>query len=136
MGIQFSVLSTFKLHLRSPFNILVDDCYLDIDLVLESSDGVRFGAHKINLEQYSAGFPIAEATHFDNEVVTLAEEGSLLGPLLQFMHNVQQPELKKLPFVTLELLAQAVEKYMVFSAMPICQMHMEFVQLITCFSTQ
>ena len=98
--------------------------------MIESSDGVRFGAHKRNLEQHSAGFPIAEVTKFDNaeEVVTLPEHGSALGPLLQFMHNgVPQPDLKELSFSTLALLAEAVEKYMVFSATQVCKMHMGFV---------
>jgi hypothetical protein len=43
------------------------------------------------------------------------------------MHNARQPNLSKLPFPTLELLAEAVEKYMVFSAMQVCMMHMGFV---------
>jgi len=102
----------------------VKDCYLCIDLVIESSDGARFGAHKRNLEQYSAGFPTAEETVFDN-IVTLSEEASVLGPLLHFMHNTRQPDLSKLSFVTLELLAEAAEKYMVFSAMQVCKIYME-----------
>jgi len=103
----------------------VKDCYLYIDLVLESSDGHRLGAHKTNLEQYSAGFPIAESINSENEVVTLSEKGLVLGLLLQFMHNTQQPELSNLSFPTLELLAEAVEKYMVFSAMQVCKIYME-----------
>ena len=110
-------------------SIPVEDCYLCIDLVLESSDGTRFGAHKMNLEQYSAGFPTAEATVFDN-IVALSEKASVLGPLLHFMHNTRQPDLSKLSFETLELLAEAVEKYMVFSAMQACKIYMEFVQFI------
>jgi hypothetical protein len=110
---------------------VVEECHLYVDLVLESSDGVRYGAHKTNLEQYSAGFPIAEATNSYNEVVALCEKSSVLQPLLQFMHNTQQPDLKKLSFSTLESLAEAVEKYMVFSATQVCKMQMGFVHLLS-----
>jgi len=102
----------------------VENCYLCIDIVLKSSDGALFGAHKRNLEQYSAGFPAAEATVFDN-IVTLSEKAPVLGPLLHFMHNTRQPDLSKLSFSTLELLAEAIEKYMVFSAMQVCRIYME-----------
>jgi len=102
----------------------VKECNLYVDLVLESSDGIRCGAHKTNLEQYSAGFPIAEATISDHEVVTLSEKASVLHLLLQFMHNTRQPELRKLSFPTLALLAEAVEKYMVFPGMQVCKLQM------------
>ena len=103
---------------------------MNIDLILESSDGVRYGAHKKNLERYSDGFPIAEATNSHNEVVALSERSSVLQLLLQFMHNTRQPELKNLPFSTVESLAEAVEKYMVFSAIQVCKMQMEFVRFL------
>ena len=122
------MLETEVLSTRIP----VEDCYLSIDLVLQSSDGVRFGAHKMNLEQYSAGFPTADSTVFDN-IVTLSEKASVLGPLLHFMHNTRQPDLSKLSFDTLGLLAEAVEKYMVFSAMQVCNIYMRFVQLVLLF---
>lgn len=83
----------------------------------------------MNLEQYSAGFPTAEATVFD-KIVTLSEKASVLGPLLHFMHNTRQPDLSKLSFPTLGSLAEAAEKYMVFSAMQVCKTYMEFVQLL------
>lgn len=105
---------------------------MHIDLLLESSDGIIFGAHKANLEQFSAGFPIAEATNSDNEVVTLSENGSVLRLILQLMHNTRQPDLRTIKFRTLELLAEAVEKYMIFSAMQVCMLCMElsFIHLI------
>jgi len=102
----------------------VKECHLSVDLVLESSDGIRCGAHKTNLEQYSAGFPVAEVTNSDHEVVTLSEKTSVLHLLLQFMHNTRQPDLRMLSFSTLEPLAEAVEKYMVFPGMQVCKMQM------------
>ena len=110
--------------------MLVAGCILDVDLVLGSSNHVVFGAHKRNLELYSEGFPIAQGTSHDNEVVILSEGDLVLRLLLEFMHNTQQPNLSKLTFSTLALFAEAVEKYMVFSAMQVCKMHMEFVHLL------
>jgi len=108
----------------------VDECLLYIDLVLESSNGVRFGAHKTNLELYSDGFPIAKVTQSDSEVVKLSENDSVLRLLLQFMHNARQPEMSSIFFEDLELLAEAVEKYMIFSAIQVCRMQMEKFLLI------
>jgi len=103
----------------------VADCILDIDLVLKASNDLIFGAHKRNLELYSEGFPIAQGTSSDNEVIILSEGGLVLRLLLEFMHNTLQPDLSNLTFSTLALFAEAVEKYMVFSAMQVCKMHME-----------
>ena len=114
--------------------MLVAGCILDIDLVLESSNHVVFGAHKRNLELYSEGFPIAQGTNSENEVVILSEGGLVLYLLLAFMHNTEQPDLSKFGFSTLALFAEAVEKYMVFSARQVCKMHMEFVHLLLLLS--
>jgi len=104
----------------------VSDCYLAIDVKLNSADGQVFGAHQRNLEVFSDAFPTAGSTTA-NEVVNLEENAEVLQLMLQFMHNTRQPDLNKIPFSTLAPLAEAAEKYMIYSAMQICHIHMEFV---------
>jgi len=102
----------------------VTDCKLSTDIVLESCDGVRYGAHAANLEAYSAGFPLAASTQFSGEIVHLPEHSNVLRLLLQYMHNERQPDSSGIPFKVLAPLAEAVEKYMVFSAMEVCKIRM------------
>ena len=47
--------------------------------------------------------------------------------LFQFMYPQRQPNLKQLEFRTLSALAEAAEKYQVFSALDICSVYMRFV---------
>ena len=103
------------------------DCQLPTDVVLESCDGFRFGAHSANLEAYSAGFPLAASTQFNGEIAQLPERSEVLELLLQYMHNERQPDSSEIPFKVLAPLAEAVEKYMVFSAMEVCKIRMQFV---------
>ncbi len=93
---------------------------------LKSSGGKVFGAHQTNLEVFSDAFPMAGSTTAE-EVVTLEENSGVLRLMLQFMHNTRQPNLSKVPFSTLAPLAEAVEKYMIYSAMQICHTYMGFV---------
>jgi len=111
----------------------VDDCILEIDVRLKSSNGTVFGAHQRNLEQYSDGFPFAASTTVE-EVVKLSETADVLRLMLKFMHNVRQPELSGVQFSTLSALAEAVEKYMIYSAMGVCKMQMASVSLLFAFS--
>ncbi|KAE9387726.1 hypothetical protein BT96DRAFT_1078971 [Gymnopus androsaceus JB14] len=46
-----------------------EECTLATDIVLRSSDGVRFGAHTRNLEIYSDGFPSVDAVRNSGEDV-------------------------------------------------------------------
>lgn len=87
-----------------------------------------FGAHQRNLENFSDSFPLAGSTTVD-EVVVLEEKADVLRLMLQFMHNTRQPNLGEVSFSILAPLAEAVEKYMIYSAMQICHTHMEFVIL-------
>ena len=93
---------------------------------LNSADGQVFGAHQRNLEVFSDAFPTAGSTTA-NEVVNMEENAEVLQLMLQFMHNTRQPDLNKTPFSTLAPLAEAAEKYMIYSAMQICHIHMEFI---------
>ncbi|KAF8161659.1 hypothetical protein B0H34DRAFT_701977 [Crassisporium funariophilum] len=101
-------------------------CHLHGDLVLQASDGVQFLAHKINLQTYSQVFaPSAALEASEDEVVHLTESSSVLRLILQYMHNIRQPDLRGLPFSTLEALSEAVEKYIIYSAMEVCNTRME-----------
>ena len=104
----------------------MEDCKNSVDITLESIDGITFGAHQKNLEFFSEGFPVAGST-VATEVVQLQENADVLRIMLKFMHNARIPELKNIQFSTIAPLAEAVEKYMIFSAMEVCRAYMEFV---------
>jgi hypothetical protein len=56
--------------------------------------------------------------------VLLTETSSILEILFQYMYPQPQPDIDAMQFEDFALLAEAVEKYEVFSAMSICKMHM------------
>lgn len=114
-GLQFS-------DLISP---LVKDCILPVDLVLESSDGKRFGAHTINLQQYSEGFPIGGSVTIETDIPKMPESSQALRLLLRFMHHSRQPYLGNISVKVLSELAEAVEKYVIYSAMELCRLYMK-----------
>ncbi|KIM36750.1 hypothetical protein M413DRAFT_77812, partial [Hebeloma cylindrosporum] len=78
-----------------------------------------YGAHSANLEAYSAGFPLAASTQINGEIVKMVEHSDVLKLLLQYMHNERQPDSSEIRWRVLAPLAEAVEKYMVFSAMEV-----------------
>ncbi|KAF8055418.1 hypothetical protein FPV67DRAFT_830280 [Lyophyllum atratum] len=100
------------------------DCPLKVDILLRSSDGARFAAHSQNLEQYSEGFAPSAFLSENVPTVPVQEKSKVVLLLLQYMHLKPQPDLTSLKFDVLEALANAVEKYLVYSAMPICKLHM------------
>ncbi|EDR07785.1 uncharacterized protein LACBIDRAFT_294451 [Laccaria bicolor S238N-H82] len=79
----------------------------------------EYGAHSTNLEIYSGGFPPATSTTVTGEIVEMPEASAVLKLLLHYMHNERQPDSSKITFNVLYPLAEAVEKYMVFSAMEV-----------------
>ncbi|KAG7091612.1 hypothetical protein E1B28_010631 [Marasmius oreades] len=97
-------------------------CTIPVDITLQSSDGIHFGAHKKNLEYFSEGFPPVEWTdEKTDEIVELSEKEIVLELLLRFMHNAALPILSKecSGWNINDLLAfiDAVEKYGVFIAL-------------------
>ncbi|KAJ3515024.1 hypothetical protein NLJ89_g2022 [Agrocybe chaxingu] len=113
---------------RRPNMSRFGDCNLTVDMILQSSDGESFGAHQFNLECYSAGFPPAASTITNSPedmTVELTETAVVLRLMLQYMHNVRQPDLSKVSFLVLSALAEAVEKYLIFPAMDVCKVFME-----------
>ena len=114
--------------LRTVISPVIADCPLTTDVILRSSDGVEYGAHSANLEIYSGGFPPAASTKVSQgEIVQMPETSVVLKLLLHYMHNDRQPDSSKITFSVLYPLAEAVEKYMVFSAMEVCKIRMQYV---------
>jgi BTB/POZ domain len=90
---------------------------------------VLFEVHRKNLEVHSEGFAGADAilSSAEKEVVPLLENSAVLELLLQFMYRQPQPDLKTVGFETLAALAEAAEKYQVYSATTLCNIFMQFV---------
>jgi len=102
-------------------------CATDSDLPLQSSDGVLYKVHRRNLELHSEGFAAAAAISAASdcsEIVQLSESSAVLDLLLQYIYRQRQPDLDDIDFGTLAELAEAVEKYEIYSAMKVCSMHM------------
>lgn len=102
-------------------SILVDAG--DADVIFESSDNVLFSIHRKNLEVATGAFP---PSNFSTEGrnVALSESSSTLELMFQYVYPMPQPDVSSLPFESLALLAEAVEKYQVFPAILICKIHM------------
>jgi len=98
----------------------------DADLVIQSSDGVRFHIHSKYLENTSGGFAPSEFPVKD-EVITLPETAETLELMFQFVYPRRQPVLASLSFGTLAALAEASEKYEIFPSMQICNIYMTYV---------
>lgn len=76
---------------------------------------------------HTEGFPGDDIATF-NEVVDLTETSTTLELLFQYMYRQPQPILEGLDFKELSSLAEAAEKYRVFSAMEVCRLFMRFVK--------
>ncbi|KIM44434.1 hypothetical protein M413DRAFT_442416 [Hebeloma cylindrosporum] len=99
-----------------------------VDLVAQSSDGVVFHLHRKNLELYTDGaFPglhnsvNRSSSRAESQIVRLDELSLILEIVFQFLYPRRQPSLKGLDFQTISAVADAVEKYRVFSAMNLCE---------------
>ncbi|KAJ7142455.1 hypothetical protein C8R44DRAFT_760689 [Mycena epipterygia] len=98
----------------------------DADVVFQSCDGTLFGIHRPNLQTNTEGFPPPEINTRD-EVVPLSESAPTLELLFQFIYPRRHPALDETAFADLAALAEAAEKYQVFSAMNICRIRMRDV---------
>jgi hypothetical protein len=117
------------LQFTSNFDLNPTVCASDSDITLQSSDAVLFEVHRKNLKVHSEGFAGADAISRSagKEVVPLSENSAVLELLLQYMYRQPQPDLKNVEFATLAALAEAAEKYQVYSATTICSVFMWFV---------
>ncbi|KAF5346236.1 hypothetical protein D9758_011316 [Tetrapyrgos nigripes] len=95
------------------------------DVVFRSSDKVLFHVHQKHLEVCAEGFPLAKhTTPSQNEIIPLSEKSSTLELLFQFILPQRFPELDKLDFEQLMELANASEKYVVYSGQSTCALYM------------
>jgi len=98
-----SVDSATKLSLITSSNEFSDQsvsarfCAPDFDVTFQSSDGIHFRIHKINLEVSTEGFVPSEfETH--NEIVPLTETAITLELLFQFCYPDRHPDVEALEF--------------------------------------
>ncbi|KAG5637536.1 hypothetical protein H0H81_004232 [Sphagnurus paluster] len=132
-GEQHELSEGHKFAWREPsslgFEILAVDVKFnasDADVQFISADNVIFHLHRKNLETHTSAFPTAEFnTH--GELVPLTENALTLELLFQFVYPQRHPRLDNTPFEELSLLAEAAEKYEVYSAMNICSVRMKYV---------
>jgi hypothetical protein len=103
---------------------VIEGCPLQADLVLVSSDGHRFGAHTKNLGEFTGSFPLHLPPANGEEVQMPDVDFKALPLFLRYVHHHRQPDLSNVPFTTLRQLAEAVEKYDVYSATEICKVQM------------
>ena len=96
---------------------------LDSDVTFKSSDNILFRIHKVNLKVSARGFAPPEFETFD-EITCLTESAKILELLFQFCYPDRRPDVEQPEFDDLALLAEAAEKYEVFSAMNICNIFM------------
>lgn len=99
---------------------------IDSDVIFRSCDDVLFKIHRRNLEFATGGFPPSDFETL-NEIVQLTEQSSTLEILFQYVYPLRQPDISSVSFDTLALVAEAAEKYQVFSAIYICKIMMQYV---------
>lgn len=85
-------------------------------VTIRSADNVLFNIHHKNLEVNTGAFPGKE---FDarGEVVHLTERADVLAILFEFIYPRRHPTLEDENFETVAAVAEAIEKYEVFSGM-------------------
>ncbi|KAJ3538325.1 hypothetical protein NMY22_g5220 [Coprinellus aureogranulatus] len=95
----------------------------DADVVFVSSDGVRYGLHSENLRCDTGGFPAVDAAIVGGgDPVPLTEPASVLDLLFAFVYPTRLPMIEDTGFATIMALAEAAEKYQVYSAIYACRM--------------
>ncbi|KAJ7165510.1 hypothetical protein C8R43DRAFT_986592 [Mycena crocata] len=102
-------------------------CAADADLTISSSDGVLFKVYRKNLEAHSDIFADASSvTKLENgdDTVRLSESADVLDLLFQYMNRQLPPDLAPVNFSICSALAEAAEKYVVYSALRPCRTRM------------
>ncbi|GLB39469.1 hypothetical protein LshimejAT787_0606310 [Lyophyllum shimeji] len=91
------------------------------DITFRSSDGVLFHIHKIHLQVEAGGFAPTEF-HAPGEVVSLTEDSATLNILFKFLYPACRAanSLESIDPGLLETVAEAAEKYEVYTAMDVC----------------
>ncbi|KAF8056513.1 hypothetical protein FPV67DRAFT_1677902 [Lyophyllum atratum] len=101
-------------------------CASDANVTFVSSDNVLFHIHRNNLEVVAGGFPPSQFDTHGQEV-RLTEDAATLELLFQFAYPRRHADLKDTRIETLGPLAEAAEKYEIFSVMNICKTHMRLL---------
>lgn len=96
----------------------------DSDLTIQSCDGQLFRVHQRNLHDWSDAFPGSEMPLQPKDIVCLSESAKTLELLFQFMYRQPQPDVQNLAIDQIASLAEAVEKYGVFTAQQVCRLVM------------
>ncbi|KAJ3715097.1 hypothetical protein C8R42DRAFT_726037 [Lentinula raphanica] len=100
-------------------------CTQKTDLVLQSQDGIRFGAHSTNLAAFSDAFPVIGSGIIANEVVKMTERADVVLLLLQLTHRQRWMRSDRIPFGLLQGLAEAAEKFFIPAIMEMCRVQMQ-----------
>ena len=100
-------------------------CDPNADITLQSSDNILFKFYGKQLEACSGAFGGAGAFTATDELVMITEPSEIVDLLLQLMSRQEPPDLRSIDFNTLDLLAEAVEKYDVFASKSICRLLMQ-----------
>ncbi|KAG6826655.1 hypothetical protein H0H87_006783 [Tephrocybe sp. NHM501043] len=98
----------------------------DADVVFRSSDNVAFYIHRKNLEIHAAGFP-PDSFSTRGEIVPLTEDAETLEVLFHYVYPQRLDDIDLLEFGVLYKLAEAAEKYQVFSVIQLCKMRIKWV---------
>ncbi|KAF8159389.1 hypothetical protein B0H34DRAFT_703263 [Crassisporium funariophilum] len=90
------------------------------NICIHSSDGKHFYLQRSNLEASTGAFPPAGFEMQPGEVTKLEEPATVLVVLFQFVCARRHPDLADIAFDLLAEVAEAAEKYQVFSAINTC----------------
>lgn len=91
-----------------------------------------FQIHSKNLECTCGGFaPHGFAQDNEKELIVLSEDAATLEILFRFVYPREHPELDDIKFDLLLKVAEAAQKYLVFSALNICYVRLRCVSY--CF---
>jgi hypothetical protein len=80
-------------------------------------------------------FPNGDVVPRTDEIVDVTEDASVLTILLKFVHPSRPPVSDSFSPLLVIKLAEAVEKYGVFSGMEVCRLKMRFLDLPYCLAT-
>ncbi len=96
-------------------------------ITFRSSDGIFFFVHRSNLEAHTEFFPgpdLPDVIIDPDEVTVLTEPSEVLAIIFDFVYPRKQPDLEKMGFGVVLQVAEAVEKYQIFSAMKVCEIQL------------
>lgn len=91
------------------------------EITFRSGDGVLFCIHRKYLETHTESFPGHEILVRPDEIVDLPESGEVLAIIFDLVYPRKQPDIEEMAFELVIHVAEAVEKYQIFSAMKACE---------------